>query len=90
MRRGRQDDLVGRVLGKHLADRPQRMRLAGLPIRVGAQLSQAGQLVDELVTGPLPAPFLGLASVGGDGLASGNEAPEGVALLPGGTASTSR
>ena len=31
MRRGGQDDLVTRPPSKHLADRPQRMRLARLP-----------------------------------------------------------
>jgi hypothetical protein len=75
MRRGRQDDLVGRVLGEHLANRPQRMRLARLAIRVGAQLSQAGQLVSELVAGPLPTLFLVAAGPGGQALAGGNEAP---------------
>jgi hypothetical protein len=79
MRRGRQDDLVGRVLGKHLADRPQRMWLAGLPIRVGAQLSQAGQLVGELVAGPPPALFLVPAGPGGQALVGGNEGPDYVA-----------
>ena len=47
------------------------MRLARLAIRVGGQLAQAGQLVGELVAGPLPALFLVAAGPGGQAFAGG-------------------
>jgi hypothetical protein len=76
IRRGGQDDLVGRPPGKHLADRPQRRWLARLPIRVGAQLSQTNQVVGELFAGPIPPLLGGRAGVGRAGPGAAQGAPQ--------------